>query len=76
MARKHWHPSTCRVCGKTAEEVGSISQTGKCIEHAIEALEENVQQMVARSGPNFTRWRRGMAATVGAVLLDDLRESV
>ena len=36
----------------------------------------NVAQMYARTGPNWNKWRRSMAACVGGVLVDDLRRSV
>ena len=39
------------------------------------AREDNVAQMMNRSGPNFDKWRRSMAASVGGVLLDDVRGS-
>ena len=63
----------CKRCGKHRDEVGELTWSGYCIEHAREAVESNVEQMQARSGPNFTRWRRSMAASVGAVLLDDVK---
>lgn len=50
-----------------------MTWNGYCIEDAKLAVESNVAQMQARSGPNFTRWRRSMAASVGAVLLDDVK---
>lgn len=61
----------CRVCGRHESEVGPISWSGKCAEHGVEALTENIVQMHARRGPNFDRWRRAMAACVGGVLIDD-----
>jgi hypothetical protein len=36
--------------------------------------EANYDQVQARSGPFFQRWRERTAASVGAVLLDDLAE--
>jgi hypothetical protein len=31
-------------------------------------------QLIGRTGPNWRRWRRGMAGCVGGVLLDETRE--
>ena len=72
MRRSHFHPSRCKVCGKKSDEAERISQTGLCGEHARERLLSNIEQMHERSGPNFHRWRRAMAACVGGVLVDDL----
>jgi hypothetical protein len=33
---------------------------------------ENVRELREHSGPRFHRWRRGVAAGVGAILVDDL----
>lgn len=54
--------------------MGRISAKGLCSECSVAAVESNVVQMVARSGPNFQRWREQMAACVGAIPLDVLRE--
>lgn len=66
-----WHPSYCRVCGRTVAETGHISATGKCLDCAELLALENNAQMRAHSGPCFQHWRRRMAASVGAVLPDD-----
>lgn len=34
----------------------------------------NVRELKAHAGEGFQRWRRGMAASVGAMLVDDLEE--
>jgi len=36
---------------------------------------DNITGMATMSGPPLQRWRRGMAASVGAVLLDAGRSS-
>lgn len=64
----------CRNCGRNARDVGPLSHTRLCGECGTEELTANVVQMVAHTGPNWTRWRRSMAACVGGVLVDDLRE--
>jgi len=62
----------CKECGKHTDEVGPLSWTGLCAEHSVERYISNVHQMHTRSGPNFLKWRRSMAASVGGVLVDDV----
>lgn len=64
---------TCRTCRKTSDVVGSISWNGNCLPCAQRLERENIEGLASHSGPAFTRWRHGMAASVGAVLLDDGR---
>jgi hypothetical protein len=64
----------CQSCGGHVTEVGELSWTGKCQLCWQQAVFSNVAQMMDRRGPNFSRWRSSMAACVGGVLLDDLRE--
>jgi len=55
-----------------------MSWVGYCSFCGPEIREIANRQMHAHSGPYFELWRRGMAASVGAVLpndLDDDRES-
>jgi hypothetical protein len=65
----------CRVCGEHERDAGPISWTGKCGDCGVKVMTENVVQMYAHSGPNWTKWRRAMAASVGGRLIDDVRES-
>lgn len=37
-------------------------------------MTDNIAQMRAHHGPNWSLWRRRMAACVGGLLLDDQRE--
>lgn len=64
--------TSCRVCGKHKNEVGAISWSGNCANCAMLKLEYNVLSIHTRSGEPFKEWRRSVAASVGAVLLDDL----
>jgi hypothetical protein len=64
----------CRICGRHAREVGELSHTRLCEECSATQLASNVVQMIGRTGPNWRRWRRGMAGCVGGVLLDETRE--
>ncbi len=61
------------MCGREGTPEDRISQTGKCGDCARALLVSNIDQMRERSGPNFVRWRRAMAASVGGVLLDDVK---
>jgi hypothetical protein len=45
-----------------------------CAEHGDERMRDNLSELRAHSGPYFRRWRERIAASVGGVLLDDLRE--
>lgn len=60
----------CRECGELFDPL-DLSHTKLCPSCGLERLEENVRGIAAHSGPAFDRWRRAMAASVGAMLLDD-----
>ena len=72
MARRH--PKSCKVCGRTVEEVGSISATGLCPEHSLSREVENLLSLQAKSGKPFQWWRYRLAASVGFASLDDRPE--
>src|SRR5579859_3662018 len=63
---------TCRSCGRRASEVGALSHTRLCAECGMLILEQNALGMAYKTGVALLRWRRAVAASVGAVLLDDL----
>lgn len=63
---------TCRACGRHADEVGPLSHSRLCGPCGTERLTENVVGLATKTGPALRRWRRGMAASVGAVLLDEV----
>jgi hypothetical protein len=60
---------------KSAAEVGPISWTGKCEACAVAIAQENVLGLIEHRGPRFHAWRQGMAASVGARLVDDANEA-
>ena len=61
----------CRRCGREKSEGGELSHTRLC-QVCIEAtLRENIEGIVAKSGPAYRRWRRGMVAYVVDQLLDE-----
>ena len=49
-----------------------MSRSRLCPECGPAILAENVTQLAAHNGPRFNDWRRGMAASVGARLVDDM----
>jgi hypothetical protein len=59
-------------CGKQAHEVGLISWSGLCIECAKAKFHVNCDGIHEMKGAPALAWRRAVAASVGAVLLDDL----
>ena len=63
---------TCRGCGRSAEEVGPLSCTRQCESCGERNLWRNVNGLHGHDGEVFLAWRRRMAASVGAILLDDL----
>lgn len=70
----HWHPSSCRACGRHKSQAGPISGTGLCQPCGLERMEENLEQLVAHNGPRFTHWRQRLAASLGAIPLDVLKQ--
>lgn len=65
----------CKSCRRHKSEAGAISWSGLCDRCAREKVAENVTGLMDHNGPAFKRWRRGMAASVGAVILDDAQEN-
>jgi hypothetical protein len=72
MARSHWHPSACRNIEKPGDHSGRVSITGLCPQCGKAAMDENVDQMEARKGPNWTKWRRSMVLCAHPELVDVL----
>lgn len=65
----------CRECGAIDLEGGVVSKwSGLCIDCGIRRVLENVIGLHRHEGPALLRWRRGVAAAVGGVLVDDNRE--
>jgi hypothetical protein len=48
-----------------------MTNSGQCLDCGRRALNENAYGISEHRGPAFERWRRAMAASVGARLLDD-----
>jgi hypothetical protein len=62
----------CRACGAKRDDVGLLSRTRLCDKCGHALLTENATGIHEHRGPAFHRWRRGMAASVGAILPEDL----
>lgn len=67
----------CQRCGRHRDTfredgtlVGPISWLGNCQRCGELEMTSNVQQMFARSGPNFDAWRRGMIRCAGGAVTD------
>ena len=65
----------CKGCRRPDVEVGAISWRGKCAACGKAFMDTNVDQMVARQGPNFDKWRRSMVLCAYPGLLDELDRS-
>jgi hypothetical protein len=65
----------CKVCGGHRDEVGIISHTGKCVECGKAILKDNILGLHYHRGPAFDRWRRGIAASVGATFTESTSET-
>lgn len=66
----------CRVCQRSASEVGHISARGKCAECGDRLLIENHEAMLTHRGPFFEHWRRRTLAAFGVIELDAGRDEV
>ena len=62
----------CKGCGRHSDEVGPLSRTRQCPDCGDARLRENIEGLHKHHTPVVNRWRRGVAASVGGVLLDDL----
>jgi len=69
---RDWTKPYCKLCERHTVECGSLSTRGKC-KDCREAMEHLwTGSLHYHDGPVFLEWRRRVAASVGAVLLDDL----
>jgi hypothetical protein len=62
----------CQSCGKHADVVGPISWRGKCGACGPRLAIEAADDLHFHRGPVFNLWRQRIAASVGAVILDDV----
>jgi hypothetical protein len=64
----------CHGCGRHVSEVGRLSARYKCNDCGEGAMLRNVHELREHTGESLEKWRRGMAAAVGAVLVDERGE--
>lgn len=62
----------CKRCDRPVSECGPLSARYRCADCGEGEMLENVRELKAHHGPRFHRWRRGVAAGVGAILVDEL----
>lgn len=62
------------TCGRPREEGERFSWSGQCPTCGEARLTENIAGLRNRDSNVLLRWRRGMAASVGGVLREDVRE--
>lgn len=62
----------CKACRRHRDEVGELSHQRLCEECGRRRFDANQHDLTNHSGAGLLEWRRGVAASVGAVLLDDL----
>lgn len=62
----------CKICGRLREPDERFSARGKCPACGLGHCVDNAIQLHEHDGPWFEHWRRKVAASVGAVLLDEL----
>lgn len=67
------HPDyrTCRACGRRQPEPGQLSWTRLCEECGPQIQTAHNLQLHVHRGPWFEQWRHRVAASVGAVLIDN-----
>ena len=63
----------CRACGRHVDEVGELSHTRLCGSCGEAINYQAADEQHHHRGEFFQRWRRGIAASVGGVLIDDLQ---
>ena len=61
----------CRKCGVHRDEGASLSKRGYCTKCGPALHRQQLDDLHYHRGPYFKAWRQALAASVGAVLLDD-----
>lgn len=62
----------CKNCKGHRDEVGTMSWTRLCLTCGLELQADNIEGMATGRTRERQRWRRALALSIGAVLLDDL----
>ena len=63
----------CKACGRHADEAGPLSHARLCAACGDSRNKRAALEQHNHNGEYFERWRRRIAASVGAVVLDDYR---
>jgi hypothetical protein len=69
---RDWSKPYCRICERPVEECGSLSTRGKCADCRKQITDFWCDSLHYHQNPGLIEWRRGVAASVGAVLVDDI----
>ncbi len=64
----------CRACGRHRTDAGEISWAGYCSRCGPAIRNQQNDDLHYHQGPYFHQWRQAVAASVGAVLVDEERE--
>jgi len=65
----------CKNCGAHRDDGASLSKRGYCSDCGPAIFERHTDALHYHRGEDFKKWRRAMAASVGAVLVDDILEA-
>ena len=71
MPWRRRYSAFCHGCGREREPDERLSARGKCAACGTGRSEANALQLHAHEGEHFDHWRRRVAASVGAVLIDE-----
>lgn len=67
--------ANCKNCKRHRDECGPLSWSGLCAICGPMLAEQNADDLHFHRGEGLRRWRLGMAASIGAVLVDEADES-
>lgn len=62
----------CKKCGGHIDQVGPLSARKLCENCGIGEMERNAYGLANYETEALTRWRRGMARSIGAILPGDV----
>lgn len=63
----------CRQCERHTSECGPLSHIRLCLNCGLDNCVTNLVELKEHRGPAFLRYRRALAASVGAVLIEPTR---
>lgn len=62
----------CKVCERHVSECGELSWRGKCSVCSVVIRDAWNDAMHYHQNPGLLKWRRSVAASIGAVLVEDI----